>query len=324
VKRNKSASGHLQAWAIAVTGFVLLLAVAAVSAQSEDDQRYFDETGHTISGAFLKFFDEHGGLEIFGYPITEQFVDANGLLVQYFQRARFEWRPDNPEGFKVQLGLLGDELGYARPPLPASQIPAANNPRCKYFSETRHSVCYAFLDYFQDRGGIDVFGYPISEAISQGDRIVQYFQRAQMVWHPEKLTRRKVQLALIGSVAFDEFGLPRELLDPVDSPTFRVVTSLTVWASVQNPVTDRAGSQLVYIFVGDQHRNPVAGARVRAIVHLASGDQTFDFPSTNSQGVTQRDIPFGTTKPGEKISIDILVEFNDLKGRTRTSFLPWW
>ncbi|MEK7787704.1 MAG: hypothetical protein AAB658_20055, partial [Chloroflexota bacterium] len=156
MKRNKSASGHLQAWAIAVAGFVLLLAVAAVSAQSEDDPRYFAETGHTISGAFLKFFDEHGGLEVFGYPITEQFVDANGLLVQYFQRGRFEWHSGNPEGFQVQLGLLGDELGYARPPLTASQIPAANNPRCKYFSETKHSVCYAFLDYFQERGGIDV------------------------------------------------------------------------------------------------------------------------------------------------------------------------
>ncbi len=324
MKRNKSASGHLHVWAIAVTGFVLLLAVAAVSAQSEDDQRYFDETGHTIQGAFLKFFDEHGGLEVFGYPITEEFVDDNGMLVQYFQRGRFEWHPNNPEEFQVQLGLLGDELGYSRPPLAASQIPAANNPRCKYFPETKHSVCYAFLDYFRAHGGIDVFGYPISEAISQGDRIVQYFQRAQMEWHPEKQTSQKVQLALIGSVAFDAFGLPRELLDPVERPTPRVVTSLTVWASVQKPVTGRSGSQVIYTFVGDQHRNPLAGAVVTAIVHTASGDQFYTFPKTDAHGITRTDIVFGQTRPGEKISIDIFVDFNGLKNHTRTSFLPWW
>ncbi len=303
----------------------MLLVVAAVSAQSQDGQRYFDETGHTVIGPFLKFFDEHGGLEIFGYPITEQFFDSNERLVQYFQRARFEWRPDNPEGFQVQLGLLGDELGYSRPRLAASDIPAANNPRCKYFPETGHSVCYAYLDYFRAHGGIDVFGYPISEAISQGDRIVQYFQRAQMEWHPERQTSQKVQLALIGSVAFDEFNLPRALLDPVDPPNqLRLVTSLTVWASVQNPVTNRRGSQLVYTFVGDQHRKPLVGAEVKAIVHFASGDQPYDFFPTNSRGITQKEISFNETKPGEKISIDIIVKYNNLTSRTRTSFLPWW
>ena len=325
MKRDKSASGNLQAWAIAVTGLVLLLAVATVSAQTEDGQRYFDETGHTVIGPFLKFFDAHGGLDIFGYPITEQFFDANGRLVQYFQRARFEWHPDNPEGFQVQLGLLGDELGYSRPRLTAGEIPAANNPRCKYFPETGHSVCYAYLDYFREHGGLDVFGYPISEAISQGDRIVQYFQRAQMVWHPEKPTRQKVQLALIGLIAFDEFNLPGNWKDPVDPPNqLRSVTSLTVWASVQNPVTDRAGLQLVYTFVGDQHRKPIEGAQVKAIIHFASGDQTYNFPLTNSRGIAQKEIQFGETKPGEKISIDIIVVFNNLTSRTRTSFLPWW
>lgn len=321
VKQNKSTSGHLQAWAIVIIGSILLLAVAAVSAQSEDDQRYFDETGHTINGAFLEFFDEHGGLEVFGYPITEEFVDANGLLVQYFQRGRFEWHTGNPEGFQVQLGLLGDELGYSRPPLPASQIPAANDPRCKYFSETKHSVCFAFLDYFRAHGGIDVFGYPISEAISQGDRIVQYFQRAQMEWHPERQPNQKVVLASIGSTAFVVFGLDANLLKPV---TFGQVTSLTVWASVQNPVTGRSGIQVVYTFVGDQHRNALGGAAVTAIVHSASGDQSYTFPKTDARGITRTEIFFGQTRPGEKISIDIFVDYNGLKSRTRTSFLPWW
>ena len=49
--------------------------------------RYFPETGHNLRGAFFNYFQEKGGLEIFGYPITEEFQE-DGLLVQYFQRAR--------------------------------------------------------------------------------------------------------------------------------------------------------------------------------------------------------------------------------------------
>ena len=32
------------------------------------------------------------------------------VLTQWFERARFEWHPNNPEPFKVLLGLLGNEI----------------------------------------------------------------------------------------------------------------------------------------------------------------------------------------------------------------------
>ncbi len=315
--------GQLRVWAIIALSLALLLIVVSVSAQTPEGERYFDETGHSVIGPFLKFFDERGGLAIFGYPITDQFTDASGRVVQYFQHARFEWHPENPERFQVQLGLLGDELGYSRPRLDPGSIPAANNPHCRYFSETGHSVCYAFLDYFKANGGLDVFGYPISEAITESDRIVQYFQRAQMEWHPEKPSNQKVQLAPIGSIAFDFFKLDRKRLTPT-SGQLRSVTSLTVWASVQKPVTGRSGLQTIYAFVGDQHKNPIQGVAVTALIHLASSDQTYTLPLTNSRGMTQLEVPFGQTKPGEKVSIEITVVYNTLTNRTQTSFLPWW
>jgi hypothetical protein len=47
-------------------------------------------------------------LALFGYPISEEFTDpATGLTTQYFERARFEFHPHNPEPFKVELGRLG-------------------------------------------------------------------------------------------------------------------------------------------------------------------------------------------------------------------------
>lgn len=63
----------------------------------------FRETGHTLAYAFREFYDRQGGLPIFGYPLTEVFIE-DGRPVQYFERARFEW---HAELALVQVGHLG-------------------------------------------------------------------------------------------------------------------------------------------------------------------------------------------------------------------------
>ena len=71
---------------------------------------YFPETQHTLSGKFLDYWQQNGGLALFGYPISEPVVE-NGVTVQYFQRNRFELHPDQAgTPYEVQLGLLGRDL----------------------------------------------------------------------------------------------------------------------------------------------------------------------------------------------------------------------
>lgn len=72
--------------------------------------RTFPETGKTVSSPILEFWEQRGGLEIFGFPIRD-LVPAQGfagqpLRVQYFERARMELHPDG----SVKLGLVGAEL----------------------------------------------------------------------------------------------------------------------------------------------------------------------------------------------------------------------
>lgn len=73
-------------------------------------QRYIAQSGHSMHGGFKSFWEWNGGLGVFGYPISEQFLEAfpNGqaLLVQYFERARLERHPDG----SVHMGLLGPVL----------------------------------------------------------------------------------------------------------------------------------------------------------------------------------------------------------------------
>ena len=312
---------YLQATAILIAAVLLLIAVGSSSAQGLVE-RHFDETGHTVRGRFLKFFDKYGGLIIFGYPITEEFLDPkSGLIVQYFQRARFEWNPNNPERFQVQLGLLGDELKLGQPRLPLSQIPSPTNPACYYFPQTGHSVCNAFLDYFRANGGLDVFGYPIAEHKVENDRIVQAFQRARMEWRPERATGQKVQLATLGLSAFDFHKLDLKLKEPA---VIRSVTRLNVRASVGDPIPKRSGIQPIFIFVTDQHSKAVEGVLVTAVVRFASGNQSFTFPFSDKLGKTQIDVPFGQSKPGSMVPIEITATYRSLIGLTRTSFMPWW
>ena len=75
---------------------------------SNPAHRYFAATGHSIQGAILTFWQAHGGLPIFGYPISEEFME-NGHLTQWFERARFELHPENQPPYDVLLGLLGRE-----------------------------------------------------------------------------------------------------------------------------------------------------------------------------------------------------------------------
>jgi len=72
------------------------------------EERYFPETKRTVKGAFLQAFNRYG-LEVCGYPITEQFNEA-GLPSQYFERvAMEEYEPD-----KIRLKAVSEEVLRAR------------------------------------------------------------------------------------------------------------------------------------------------------------------------------------------------------------------
>ncbi|HEY1011057.1 MAG TPA: hypothetical protein VGE07_00030, partial [Herpetosiphonaceae bacterium] len=104
--------------------------------------RWFAETGRNVctqSGnlGFKQYWEAHGlefdgqrgtspaeSLALFGLPLTEPKMETNSsgdtVLTQWFERARFEWHPNNPDQFKVLLGLLGND---ARIPIVRTQQP---------------------------------------------------------------------------------------------------------------------------------------------------------------------------------------------------------
>lgn len=79
--------------------------------RSMADGHFFDETGHHIGGGFWRYWNERGGLPLFGYPLSNEFSelceDGQTHTVQYFERAVFEWHPQNDPPHQVLLRRLG-------------------------------------------------------------------------------------------------------------------------------------------------------------------------------------------------------------------------
>ncbi|HEY1011309.1 MAG TPA: hypothetical protein VGE07_01310 [Herpetosiphonaceae bacterium] len=188
---------------------VLLLSsthLTRLQAQIPPDERLFPETGYALRGEFLRYWEAHGGLAIFGYPISEVLWE-DGRLVQYLERNRLELHPENPAPFRVLLGLLGEERlrSQGRDWRAAPPAPITTDRDCLYFRETRHSLCGEFRRYWEAHGGVAQFGFPITQPAPERSETdgktyeVQYFERNRMELHPENPAPHRVLLGLLGS-----------------------------------------------------------------------------------------------------------------------------
>ena len=105
--------------------------------QTPGDSEYFAETGHWVGGRFRHYWQEHGGLTQFGYPLSDEFTEASLLdgtsyTVQYFERAVFEYHPEFAgSDFEVSLSQLGTYYcrGGALPTFtPTATVPPTSTP----------------------------------------------------------------------------------------------------------------------------------------------------------------------------------------------------
>jgi hypothetical protein len=99
----------------------------------------FPATGKRVCGAFLTYWDEHGGLPQQGLPLTDLVLETNPTdgkqyPTQYFERARFEYHIEHMGTPNVVLlGLLGREQFEVRypnglPDDPSPSMPPAPSP----------------------------------------------------------------------------------------------------------------------------------------------------------------------------------------------------
>ncbi|MDQ3931205.1 MAG: hypothetical protein M3328_18925, partial [Chloroflexota bacterium] len=172
--------------------------------------RTFPETGKTVRGIFLDYWDKNGGLPQQGFPISELMsevsdLDGKSYTVQYFERAVFEHHPENQPPFNVLLSQLGTFQYKNKYPNGAPGQQPSEAANSQLFPETGKHAGGKFLDYWRSHGGLPQQGFPISEEFAEKSDLdgktytVQYFERAVFEMHLENPPPYDVLLSQLGT-----------------------------------------------------------------------------------------------------------------------------
>jgi glucose/arabinose dehydrogenase len=239
-------------WVLLLLVSSALLAVAPPAAGAQTSRRCFTETGFCIEGRIRQFWEQNGGLSVFGFPIgpqSEEQIEGQPFQVQWFERNRLELHPENARPYDVLLGRLGadrlQQQGRDWITFPKSAARAG----CRFFPETGHNVCDSILaawrasglEFDGRRGASEVeslalFGLPLSDAqeedIPAGKFTVQWFERARFELHPENQPPYDVLLGLLGNELRGRPSAPPPALTPVP-PADAVAARLRVPAGFQ-------------------------------------------------------------------------------------------
>jgi hypothetical protein len=215
-------AAHYRATWPRVSASIALLCLPAILATSQPGAAYsqagsrtFPETGKTVTGAFLAYWESNGGLAQQGYPISGEMAEVSDLdgrsyTVQYFERAVFESHPEKQAPYNVLLSQLGTFQYRKKYPQGAPAQRPNDSPGSRLFAETGKRVGGKFLDYWQKNGGLPQQGYPISEEFTEKSDLdgrsytVQYFERAVFEMHPENPPPYDVLLSQLGTFRYRE------------------------------------------------------------------------------------------------------------------------
>jgi hypothetical protein len=100
-----------QGYAVLIGQFGRRIRPADPSVDPDPMQTWFPQTGHNVPADFYTYWTDNGGLDQFGLPLSEAFLqqleDGKIYRVQYFERARFESHPENAPPYQLLLGQFG-------------------------------------------------------------------------------------------------------------------------------------------------------------------------------------------------------------------------
>lgn len=218
-------------WIPGILVFLWLIPTAA----AQTGERCFSETGFCIAGRIRTFWEQNGGLPVFGFPIgpeQDMMIEGKVVRAQNFERNRLELHPENRPPFDVLLGRLGADR-LAQQGRDWFAFPKSNSQSgCRFFAETGHNICGDFLAVWRANGleldgrrgkteaeSLALFGLPLSDVVTEmlGDGKsyqVQWFERARLELHPENAPPNRVLLGLLGNEMRDASSAVSRPLPP--------------------------------------------------------------------------------------------------------------
>jgi hypothetical protein len=339
---------HVRRLLLILCVIVPLLAAAAPASAADDKRVCFPQVPNCIEFRFREFWNDNGGLAVFGLPLTadeNETVGDQKYKVQYFERARLEYHKGDPEPYDMLLGRLGADR-LAAQGRDWQTFPKGDPKAPHYFAETGHAIAPQFWGFWSRNGlefdgnkraksmaeSLALFGFPISEAQmepgSDGNMyLTQWFERARFEYHPENKAPYDVLLGLLGAdVLRDKQAKP----EPSDGPgaaigcpenALPVAEGAQAWMANTRPAAPDTNNTLcARLTIGGAS---VAGAEVSAVVHFNYGDVRIGPATTGADGQAQIDFNIGKARHRSVVAVEVQVKAADGTVHTAlTNFRP--
>lgn len=175
-----------------------------------------------IAPQFYHYWLRNRDLGFTGLPIAPPYTEGTKTY-QYFERVRLEYDNSQPQNQPIGRGLLGREVTGPRhqeaafQPMNAWEILTMGSVEIQhYFPLTGFSIDPDFAGYWQNQGGLSLFGYPISRPLVEGGFKVQYFERARLELHTE-FTPPVIMKGLLGREKLEMATRPLVVMEHLQS-----------------------------------------------------------------------------------------------------------
>ena len=298
---------------LAVAAMLAGMVPASTRAQDADEWSaptsvYVPATGHTVSEPFLDLWRKYQ--RYLGSPLTEPVkrklevpgVDTKTRTVQYFESAVLVQTKDDPRGnrWDVQALPLGDDaLDRDRAGFKGVDLGAAgtcegmSSGDCRRFSETDHTLRWGFKRYWENNGGLQLIGQPITEEFKNADGMsVQYFERGVLRWtekrdvHPAANGKRFIKLEsnIRQTKIKRPSGVPvyeESIFDPPVVEAVEAVEEIDVEvSSPSGPGPQQGGDKEIVVSVADEYMWAYADGEVVIESYVSTG--TAQTPETTT------------------------------------------
>lgn len=285
---------------VIVFAILVVLGIGALAAQQNVAHRlrYFPETGRLVREPFLPFYDEQGGVTMFGYPLTNAYTDPDGTLVQTFQNVH------------LQLTVRGIELAPIGQALHLGEEDAS------------HTVASELSDFYRAHGGEVFFGSPLDSAREENGLLIQDFERVRLV----RSRAGEVHLANLGSIFLTAFPPPPESGQAAFRMRGTPAPPLVIHPliSVAEPTVGKDGQQTIYLYVEDDSGAPVVGVQALAILRYGDAAAEVALPDTDQQGLAVATFIAPPASPGSQVIVEMHVLFGEVFMTVQTTYFQWW
>lgn len=281
-----------------------------------------------VAREFAPFYEEIGGRDLLGDPVTEAFtIEDEGPLYQYFQALRlvYDDAPGLAPGQRVSVSPLGEwALSGLSQPVAA---PISEGRESRYFPQSGETVAGDFLAFYDAHHGDRLLGPPISPPLDRDGLAVQYFRNGRLDWYPELPEGQRVRLGSLGQAHFDAvmaFSY-RQALSSQFVPAV-TVTAVEVFAYLQHPVLYAGDQQVLYVTVFTPEGRPVSGLTIQVATSDGRVSEIQEVELKEDQNKLQLTLDAGEFLPGERIdlTVSVLSSSSNLLGSDRLSFKTWW